>query len=207
MDFRDSEFWIVSLALGALAGALIAIINLIKIFKGWGDRLKQYWTSRKMRNEKLNYIVTKFDVIESKIDALVSELSPNSGKSLRDLIEKINENTGYNREYQRAILDDDAKMVFETDSHGHIRWANNTFLMNIKKTLDQLKDYGWLNLITVEYRDDVREEWDSCMEDKREFNYIFEISCPGGPIKVNMIAVPIKVGGYVKGYHGTIKVL
>ena len=126
MGLGPNQDWII-LTLGAIAGALITISNLGKIIKEGIANTFNYVKNRRMKSEKVDEMVNSFECIQQKLDSLVAELRPNGGKSLRDIVEKINENTTYNREYVRASLDNDYQMIFETDSVGEYLWVNDTY--------------------------------------------------------------------------------
>lgn len=126
MILGPNQDWII-LTIGAIAGALVALSNLGKLIKEGTVNVFNYIKNRRMKNEKVEVMVNSFECIQQKLDSLVAELRPNGGKSLRDLVEKINENTTYNREYVRASLDNDFQMIYETDSTGEYVWVNNTY--------------------------------------------------------------------------------
>ena len=206
MNFIEQD-WVI-LALGAIAGALVAISNLGKLIKEAVVYTYGFMKRRKMKNAKMEVILNSFECIQSKLDSLVSELRPNGGKSLRDLVEKINENTTYNREYVRATLDNDFQMIYETDSKGEYLWVNHTYGRYTGKQVEDLLGYGWLNSIATDHRSTVREEWESAIEEHRDFNLEYEIvGFQGERIKVLSVAKPIRISGTIKGYYGTVKVV
>lgn len=205
MGIQNQELLI--LTLGAIAGAIVALSNLGKILKEAFMNAFNYMKNRRMKNEKVEVMVNSFECIQQKLDSLVAELRPNGGKSLRDLVEKINENTTYNREYVRATLDNDIQMIFETDSIGEYVWVNNTYSRYTGKQEHDLMGYGWINTVCNSDRVRVREEWESCIEEHRDFSTEYEINTvDGNKLKVAAQARPIKVTGNIKGYYGTIKI-
>lgn len=196
------------LTLGAVAGAIVALSNLGKVLKEAFVTAFNYMKNRRMKNEKVEVMVNSFECIQQKLDSLVAELRPNGGKSLRDLVEKINENTTYNREYVRATLDNDIQMIFETDTSGEYVWVNNTYGRYTGKQEHDLMGYGWINTVCSSDRIRVREEWESCIEEHRDFSSEYEINTMTGErLKVSAQARPIKVTGNIKGYYGTIKIV
>jgi PAS domain S-box-containing protein len=196
------------ITIGGIAGAIVAVSNLGKAIKEHATNAYNYVKNRKMKKEKLSVIVDQFDCIQQKLDSLVAELRPNGGKSLRDLIEKINLNTTYNREYVRATLDNDIQMIYETNEVGEVVWVNNTYGRYAGKQIDDLLDNGWINSVTTEFRNTVRDEWQSAVEEHRDFNLEYDmISYDGSKMKVQSVARPIKVAGNIKGYYGVIKIV
>ena len=196
------------LTLGAVAGAIVALSNLGKVLKEIVGNAFSYMKNRRMKNEKVEVMVNSFECIQQKLDSLVAELRPNGGKSLRDLVEKINENTTYNREYVRASLDNDYQMIFETDAIGEYLWVNDTYSRYTGKQEHDLMGYGWINTICSADRIRVRDEWESCIEEHRDFNAEYEINAmDGSKLKVMSTARPIKVTGNIKGYYGSIKIV
>ena len=206
LDIQNQE-WLI-LTIGAIAGAILALSNLGKLLKDSVVNVHNYVKNRKMKNEKVEMMVNSFECIQQKLDSLVAELRPNGGKSLRDLVEKINENTTYNREYVRATLDNDIQMIYETDSKGEYVWINDTYSRYTGKQEHDLLGYGWLNTIPSDQRQKVRDEWESCIEEHRDYSLEYEIAInSGNKIKVLSTAKPIKITGNIKGYYGTIKVV
>ena len=196
------------LTIGAVAGAIVALSNLGKLLKEAFVNMYYYVKNRKMKNEKVEMMVNSFECIQQKLDSLVAELRPNGGKSLRDLVEKINENTTYNREYVRATLDNDVQMIYETDPKGEYVWVNDTYGRYTGKQEHDLMGYGWLNTIPSDQRQRVRFEWESCIEEHRDYSLEYEvITMNGEKLKVLSTARPIKITGNIKGYYGTIKIV
>ena len=205
MGIENQELLLITL--GAIAGAIVALSKLGVIIKNAMVNSFNYIKNRRMKNEKIETMVTSFECIQQKLDSLVAELRPNGGKSLRDLVEKINENTTYNREYVRATLDNDMQMIFETDSKGEYVWVNDTYGRYTGKQEHDLMGYGWINTVCSSDRTRVRDEWESCIEEHRDFSSEYEINTmDGSRLKVIATARPIKVTGNIKGYYGTIKI-
>ena len=205
MGIENQELLLITL--GAIAGAIVALSKLGVIIKNAMVNSFNYMKNRRMKNEKVETMVNSFECIQQKLDSLVAELRPNGGKSLRDLVEKINENTTYNREYVRATLDNDMQMIFETDSKGEYVWVNDTYGRYTGKQEHDLMGYGWINTVCSSDRIRVRDEWESCIEEHRDFSSEYEINTmDGNRLKVIATARPIKVTGNIKGYYGTIKI-
>lgn len=205
MGIENQELLLITL--GAIAGAIVALSKLGVIIKNTMVNSFNYIKNRRMKNEKIETMVNSFECIQQKLDSLVAELRPNGGKSLRDLVEKINENTTYNREYVRATLDNDMQMIFETDSKGEYVWVNDTYGRYTGKQEHDLMGYGWINTVCNSDRTRVRDEWESCIEEHRDFSSEYEINTmDGNRLKVIATARPIKVTGNIKGYYGTIKI-
>lgn len=206
MGIENQELLLITL--GAIAGAIVALSKLGVIIKNGAVNSFNYMKNRRMKNEKIELMVNSFECIQQKLDSLVAELRPNGGKSLRDLVEKINENTTYNREYVRATLDNDFQMIYETDSNGEYLWVNNTYARYTNKQIDDLLGYGWLNSVCADCRSKVRNEWESSIEEHRDFNMEYDIiGFNNEKLKVVSNAKPIKLSGIIKGYYGTIKIL
>jgi len=206
MGIENQELLLITM--GAIAGAIVALSKLGVILKNSMVNAFNYMKNRRMKNEKIETMVNSFECIQQKLDSLVAELRPNGGKSLRDLVEKINENTTYNREYVRATLDNDIQMIFETNSLGEYVWVNDTYGRYTGKQEHDLMGYGWINTVCSADRMRIRDEWESCIEEQRDFSAEYEINTmDGNKLKVSAMARPIKVTGNIKGYYGTIKLI
>lgn len=143
-----------------------------------------------------------------KIEVIYDQLTPNSGKSLRDTVKRIEDNQILLMSKHRIIVDDYITGIIETDEYGNITWANATYLELVNRDLRDVLGNGWVNSICSKDRDRVYKSWRDAFDQKRAFEEKFCLETLGGEsIKVHAFAYPISASEIVKGYIGKFKVI
>ena len=204
-DISTMESWIAAISsglalIGIVFGATVRkhIINIIKwpftaIFNNFGNK-----------------------DIDSKLEAIMAELKPNSGSTLRDAIEDLRQKTsdlyagqGMLTSKFIAILDQPSNPpIFETDSIGRCTWASASYLNMTGRPFSEINGYGWTNAIHPEDLQDVRREWELAVNQQRVFEYTYRFMHVDGKItKVHCKAVPTIVNSVVSGWMGFIDTL
>lgn len=154
--------------------------------------------------------------IDTKLEAIMAELRPNSGSTLRDAIEDLRAKTsdlyagqGMLTSKFIAILDQPSNPpIFETDSIGRCTWASASYLTMTGRPFDEIKGYGWTNAIHPDDLHHVRLEWDLAVSQQRVFEHTYRFMHIGGKItKVHAKAVPTIVNGTVSGWMGFLEIL
>jgi len=115
-----------------------------------------------------------YTTITDDISKIKAELTSNSGKSLKDLVKKIEvdveSNTNLTKTImcrQRWILDNRSEPIFETDEKGSFTWVNEAFIRITKRSCFDLLDNKWKNIIEESHRDSVFEHWNQAILEKR----------------------------------------
>ena len=123
-----------------------------------------------------------YTTITDDISKIKAELTSNSGKSLKDLVKKIevdvNSNTNLTKTImcrQRWILDNRSEPIFETDENGNFTWVNEAFIRLTKRACYDLLNNKWKNIIIETQRDAVYEHWDRAIKEKRSFEETIQI--------------------------------
>lgn len=171
---------------------------------------------------------TKFDqdikTMVSAIDMIQKELSPNSGKSIKDLIDKIvksiqvMEQVSSSLEHQvkkiesrqwTVMINNNDYPMFETNDKGLCTRANKAYLDLVGLHLEDVLNMGWVNVIFIDDRKLVQNEWDSAIEDKRTFDLKYRIQngMNGKVYFVRCMCQPYFVDADVIGYIGKFTVL
>lgn len=144
---------------------------IISILGGVGTFLSICWV-------KIVKPVIKFvhhqDDIKNKIDDIKKELSTNGGNSLKDSILDLRK-VCHRIEIRQKILEQRSKAalhysnlpLFETDNEGRLIWNNSLFYQFADSV--HVEGFDWLNLIVEEDRDDLLEEFKSCLHTNRKF--------------------------------------
>lgn len=140
-------------------------------------------------------------LLASQVQNINAELKPNGGSSLRDSINRIEQcqkeisiRQLISDQRQRAILSDMNFGVLETDAQGNCVWANRMYTRLTGRSLDELVGKGWINTIAHDERDRVLEDWNSAIEDCREFESTYHVATPDGE-RIRITARTIKMRG------------
>lgn len=110
------------------------------------------------------------------ITYIVSEVRTNGGTSIKDALvrneqalARIEAMSHSNVEIQKARMDNDPQLIFITDSEGNCLWVNRSYSRLSGRGIDELKGSGWINVITPDEREEVKELWYEAAESNREF--------------------------------------
>lgn len=117
-----------------------------------------------------------YTTITDDISQIRAELTSNSGKSLKDLVKKIEvdveSNTNLTKTImcrQRWILDNRNEPIFEADENGNFTWVNEAFIKLTKRSCIDLLGNKWKNIIAEDERDSIFSHWDRAIKEKRNF--------------------------------------
>lgn len=138
-------------------GLLYKIIRSIVLFA------KKTWDRLEVAFEQLTYVH--------------KEIKPNSGSSLYDKINKIQNEVAILRQditiqhiITRQIRDDMANIPYcEFDVSGNLKFANKKFQALFKTHEDQLEELGWFSLLPEEARVSVFNRWSDSMKNGTPF--------------------------------------
>lgn len=162
--------------------------------------------------------------LQQEIQYIKSELSPNSGKSIKDLIEKIVHSVSTVEQYASSLehqvkkiesrqwnimINNNDYPMFECDQKGYFIRANKAYLDFVGLHLDDVVNMGWVNVIFIDDRNLVQNEWNSAIEDKRTFDLKYRIqnTITGKVHLVRTISQPYFVERELIGYIGRILIV
>lgn len=149
--------------------------------------------------------------LDRDVGAVLAELRPNGGTSLRDAINRL-ERTQVEQALARqksdarimAVLNYDAVPMFESDAEGRCLWVNRAMLVITGRTDAEMLDHGWTNAIHPEDRPRVRELWEAAIREVRAFEEEFRYARPDGhAVRAYVTARPILASnGDLQGWLG-----
>lgn len=113
--------------------------------------------------------------IQDELKTIKAELQPNCGMSLRDAINRIENNLLIERHTRRALTMAMDVAVFETDQDGKCVWINHFFTAITGLTIEDAKGYGWFGAIHDDDRDRVSDGWKDAVEEKRALHTTFDM--------------------------------
>jgi len=140
--------------------------------------------------------------VKESIRIIKTEVTPNSGKSLKDTVNSLKKACD-RIEARQKILDQRSKAalhynetpLFETDIKGRLTWCNEAFLELTKDNGSCSEEFDWLTVIEDDRRDDFLTEFNSCLKMCRKID-IETVSVHGRLI--HFVGYPYRVA---KGIH------
>ena len=147
-----------------------------------------------------------YTTITDDIGKIRAELTSNSGKSLKDLVNKIKADVESNTDLtktimcrQRWILDNRAEPIFEADEEGNFTWVNEAFIKLTKRSCYDLLGNKWKNIIAEDERDSIFSHWDRAIKEKRNFEETIVITDKKGRSFSAMCIASIQEDGKYMG--------
>lgn len=193
MTLTTIQTWIaILIGAGTLLGAFFRWI----IFPLWRkyNSAKRWWE-------------TFVKSIEQTTSVVNSELSPNGGNSLKDMVKKINDRLHLHDQRFRVALIDTYRAVFYTDEDGNINDVNRTFCRMLMATEEDLFGNNWVNFIMPNHKERVCRDWNSSQAYKREFVAEFDMrTSQGSKLSVYCNAFPMfdEAHEHIIGWMGFI---
>ena len=135
-----------------------------------------------------------------------SELHPNSGKSLRDAVTFLTEQSGICMVSIQIIQDQIGIAQSKADSSGNITWVNRHYIELTGKAPESLEGSGWVNIIHPDDRHMVFGEWQEAIKQDREYRGSFRIIGAGNEtICVDAHGYPVRdIKGKIVNFSGYI---
>ena len=144
--------------------------------------------------------------INSALSLIETELRPNGGSSIKDIINKIHKRQIKLEESQRTVLNTMSLGIWEFDVEGNVIWANQALLKIMGASFDDTKGFGWLNSLCLMFRDGIQDDWALALKQQRIFKAEYCFVSPEGvhrPVDVEID--PLKgATGEVVGYLGVV---
>jgi PAS domain S-box-containing protein len=141
------------------------------------------------------------------VDALVADLKPNGGSSLKDQINRIEHRLIRGEMRSRALIRDYDCGIFECDMKGSNMYVNRTYCKMLKTSSTKLLGTEWIQFIHPDYMGDYESMWSDKFENCEEVDMcILMIDSDGETIPVRIKAYPLKDDTQTKcvGYFGMV---
>lgn len=146
-------------------------------------------------------------LLSIQVGALVNEIKPNGGMSLKDSLYRLEESFSV-AEGQRLLLMNSMKeAVFLANADGSNKWFNSAMLGLTGKESNDLVGDNWVNAVYQPDRNYVAEEWRRAISSKSSFDLTYRmINAKTNEIfKVHTVATPIfNFGNRIVGYSGVV---
>lgn len=214
----------------ALLAAIIALISFVKrvravMYNAVIQPIGKFFATFTTLSDRLSSLESKLQAntdlsarlekLESTQEDIKKELSPNSGTSMKDVInnlaismKKVEKTTASIAEQsqraevrQQYLFSTSDSPIFETDNEGHYLFANKAFQKLIGRNMEELKGFGWLNIIHPDDRNKVKTELESAIGDRRNFELTYRIVCKQ-KIIYEVVCEALPLEGKGNGYIG-----
>jgi PAS domain-containing protein len=210
---KDAFDWIT-----AAGAAAVVVWGAIKLLRGG---LVAMWNAVKSIPSIARAFVALPQLVEQSqkqaameqiIARIHKEVTPNGGASLRDAVSRQGieltaalqaQAQGLRRvESAVAVLSNSHRVaydmqgrgaVFECDPEGLNSYTNHVYQQWTGRSESQLMGMGWVSCIFLEDREGVRDEWESAVEDGREFRMRYRlVDAAQQPFRVEAHASPVR---------------
>lgn len=151
-------------------------------------------------------IIENQEKVKKSLETIKKELTTNGGNSLKDTIIDL-KGTCSRIEHRQKIIEQRTKAalhyndvaLFETDEHGRLTWTNSNFYDLTGDSVSSVEGYDWLAYIKEDEREELFDEFKSCLEMNRKFTKL-ATNCDGQKIK--LVGFPYKIndqshGGFI----------
>jgi hypothetical protein len=151
-------------------------------------------------------IIDNQEELSGSINTIKKELTTNGGNSIKDAIidlrgtcNRIEDRQRVIEQRTKAALHYNNAALFETDKNGRLTWTNSNFYDLTSNSVSSVDGYDWLTYICEEDREELFEEFKSCLEMNRKFIKL-TTNCDGEKIK--LVGFPYKIsddshGGFI----------
>lgn len=143
-------------------------------------------------------LVDNQEELKSSLNTIKKELTTNGGNSLKDTMidlkgtcSRIENRQKVIEQRTKAALHYNSVALFETDEHGRLTWTNSNFYDLTRDSVTSVEGYDWLTYIKEEEREELFDEFKSCLDMNRKFVKTVtncknqQIKLVGFPYKIN----------------------
>jgi transcriptional regulator with PAS, ATPase and Fis domain len=117
------------------------------------------------------------DFFMESVEEIRKELKTNGGSSLKDAIidmkatcHRIEKRQKVIEQRTKAALHYSEAALFETDTSGRLIWSNANFCKYVKDNPSNVTGFDWLSMIKEDERDELLNEFLSCVKMNRKFS-------------------------------------
>jgi len=140
--------------------------------------------------------LTGFFQLKEKLDLIYGEFKTNSGKSLKDQLNNIEDQQKLNTKTiknifsrMKWVFDHKDYPMFETDNDGQYVWVNEAFLRLTGRPNNEVMGAGWKNIICHQIRKNLINSWETSVKEKIDFEEEYHITNKNGKcFKSNCVA-------------------
>ncbi len=137
------------------------------------------------------------EFFKESVEEIKKELTTNGGSSLKDAIidmkdtvHRIDKRQKIIEQRTKAALHYSNEALFETDIAGRLIWSNAHFCKYVKDNPINMTGFDWLSMIKEEERDELLQEFLSCIKMNRKFSKTTETQ---DQKQIRMLGYPYKI--------------
>lgn len=142
-------------------------------------------------------IVETQEELTLSINTIKKELTTNGGNSIKDAIIDMR-GTCTRIEHRQKVIEQRTKAalhynnvaLFETDEHGRLTWTNSNFYDLTCDSVTSVEGYDWLTYIKEDEREELFDEFKSCLDMNRKF---LKIATNSNDQKIKLVGFPYKI--------------
>ena len=183
---KSVGFW------GVIIGAVIAAFKKV---------ILPIWRFFKEYNEHKELLLK----CNENIDAILKELRPNGGSSLKDQLSRIENSVDLLDVKVAAVALATNVGYWKSDANGKAIEVGRSLCSILGRTDSEIKGSNWVTIMHPNDREIVKSEWDSAVEDGRDFEMVYRFVKPDGSIqKVKGFAHAMFKDDKLIGFFGTL---
>lgn len=158
-------------------------IGLIRLYT-WAQKKVEHWKKNKEQWRLLSIDLN--NTISGDLNAIKTQLSPNGGNSLYDMV--------YDLKFgQRSTWELMDVAVWESDKNGRITYVSQALCTMIGCNVDDMLGFSWINKVAADHRNKIFDSWKMSVENASEFNETYPYKKDDGMYQmVNAIAIHLK---------------
>ncbi len=125
------------------------------------------------------------DKLKEKIEKIYYQMSPNSGKSIKDVITKLSSdmqkvNQRLTSQQQRRKIKDfnSSYPIFQINKKGDCTWSNKIMQIWTGRSQQQLSGKGWVLTIHQDERQYVQKQWQHAIDQQRQIQLDYNVYNP-----------------------------
>jgi PAS domain S-box-containing protein len=151
-------------------------------------------------------ILTEMRELKANQALFQTEMHPNGGGSIKDQLNRIEEQGHDTYALTGAKLQVDSQAMFVTDEHGKVTSNNYEHQMLTGFSTDQVSQDQWILVIAPEDRDMVGRKWQEAVDQERPFSEdIWYVTPKGRRYKVHVKASrQLDKNGKLRGWLGVV---
>ena len=166
---------------GGLATAILAI------WGSWTKVIKPWFEETRESREQITKMTSHIESISEKLEKVSKELRPNGGGSIKDQVKQIANDIKIIRVERDATFYLSKDSSFKSDGKGYYTSVNYALSQLVGVPESELLGLGWLNYISLEDKDRIKEEWENIIESGKEISLFYGIKNP-----TTMEVIPVK---------------
>lgn len=184
---------------GSIIGGFIAFYKLIL----------PYIKKRKMLKRETRKTLEALVLAIPKIDKIYSEVTPNGGGSIKDVIGAMQQKLDTNEQISRLALNEQDVSYYQCDNKGNITIVSSALCRILGRREDEIIGNNWMSILHPDDRESVIEDWENSSVFRRNFEHRCRMLNGDGNVycEVMIRKTPIITGKNkdISGYIGTMK--